>query len=374
MASDRRVFGGIRSITAVFVAVVIAVSACATTVPSQNPGASTAASAAPAAAASAAPSAALARTFKVGWSVAYFDHPVYQLMMKGAREMAAKRGIELIFTDGKRDAAVQASDIDNFLAQKVDAIILTPNVSDPLIPSVKKINDAGVPFVVADRRMFKQGTDIKWDALVGWCIVCSGDVGGKQAVQALTQPDGSVKGNLVVIEGTAGAGSTIDRGDAFYKVISQYPGIKIIHKVDGDFDRAKAQTVTENTLQRFPKGQIDAMYFMADEMLFGGIQAIKAANRLGEFKIISVDGNKQALDMLRAGEIDYDGIFFPQDQGAIAINVVADMLEGKTPVWAKQCWEGRCAELDTFEGHPWVKPGFFGIDKTNMNEPQNVGW
>src|ERR687886_921575 len=51
----------------------------------------------------------------IGWSVAYFDHPVYQLMMKGAREMAAKRGVKINFTDGKNDPAVQASDIDNFL-------------------------------------------------------------------------------------------------------------------------------------------------------------------------------------------------------------------------------------------------------------------
>ena len=59
----------------------------------------------------------------IGWSVAYFDHPVYQLMMKGAQALADKSDCKVIFADGKNDASVQASQIDNFIAQGVDGII-----------------------------------------------------------------------------------------------------------------------------------------------------------------------------------------------------------------------------------------------------------
>lgn len=307
----------------------------------------------------------------IGWSVAYFDHPVYQLMMKGAKEMAAKRGVKLILTDGKNDPAVQSSDIDNFLAQKVDGIVLTPAVSDPMIPAVKKINAAKVHFAVVDRRMFTQGTGIKWDALVGWDMVKSGTIGGEEAVDALK----GTQGRLVVVEGTAGAGSTIDRGTAFYAIIKQHPEIKILYKVDGDFKRDKGLTVTENILQRFPKGSFDAIYYMNDEMALGGLTAIKNSGRLGEFKIISVDGEKEALDNLRAGGgINYDGIFFPQDQGAIGINILVDLIQGKTPDWNNQEWEGRKADFLQFEGMPWVRPGFFRVDKENATQPQYAGW
>jgi ABC-type sugar transport system substrate-binding protein len=307
----------------------------------------------------------------IGWSVAYFDHPVYQLMMKGARESAAKHNVKINFTDGKNDPAVQASDIDNFLAQKVDGIVLTPAVSDPLIPSVKKINAAKVPFVVVDRRMFTQGTGIKWDALVGWDMVKSGTIGGNEAVDALK----GTQGRLVVVEGTAGAGSTIDRGNAFYEVIKQHPEIKVLYKVDGDFKRDKGLQVTENILQRFPKGSFDAIYYMNDEMALGGLTAIKNSGRLGEFKIISVDGEKEALDNLRTnGGINYDGIFFPQDEGALGVNIVTDVAQGKTPDWNNQVWEGRKADYLKFEGMPWVRPGFFRVDQTNATDAQYVGW
>ncbi|SDZ42631.1 ribose transport system substrate-binding protein/ribose transport system permease protein [Micromonospora pattaloongensis] len=306
---------------------------------------------------------------KIGWSVAYFDHPVYQLMMKGAKEEAAKLGVEVIFADGKNDPAVQTQQLNNFLAQKLDGIILTPAVSDPMIPAIKKVNQAKVPFAVVDRRMETKGSGIKWDFLVSWDMVKSGTVGGEQIVKALNG-----KGKIAVVEGTAGAGSTVDRGGAFYKVIAANPGIEVVYKADGNFTRSGGQQVTEAILQRFPKGQLDAIYYMADEMLFGGIQAIKNAGRRDDLKIVSCDGDKNALDMLRKGEIDYDGIFFPQDEGVIGTRLMTQLLKGEKPDFANQEHEGRKAALEEHEGMVWVKPDFFGVDPSNMNDPQFVGW
>jgi ABC-type sugar transport system substrate-binding protein len=304
----------------------------------------------------------------IGWSVAYFDHPVYQLMMQAAQKLADKSDCKVVFADGKNDPSVQASQVDNFIAQKVDGILLTPTVSDPLIPAVKKINRANIPLVMVDRRMESHGQPLKWDALVSWDMVKSGTIGGEQVVSALNG-----KGNIVVVEGTPGAGSTIDRGNAFYKVVAQHPDIKILAKIPADFNRAKGQEVTENILRRFKPGQIDAIYYMADEMLFGGLQAIKAANRLHEFKIVSVDGEKEALDMLRAGDFDYDAEFHPDDQ-AVAVPILCDILHGRKPDLAHQTYEGRKMDLVEFEGEPWVRPTVYPIDKSNADLPENKGW
>lgn len=304
----------------------------------------------------------------IGWSVAYFDHPVYQLMMKGAQKLADEAGCEVIFADGKDDPSVQASHVDNFIAQGVDGIILTPTVSDPLIPAVKKVNDVGIPLVMADRRMQTHGQPIKWDALVSWDMVKSGTIGGEQTVEAV-----GGKGNIVVVEGTPGAGSTIDRGNAFYEVIAKHPDIKILAKIPANFNRAKGQEVTENILQRFKPGEIDAIYYMADEMTFGGLQAIKAAGRLGEFKIISVDGQKEAMDLLRAGEIDYEAIFHPDDQ-AVAVEIMCDIVNGRTPDLANQTYEARKMDFVEYEGMPWVRPTVYAVDKSNADLPENQGW
>ena len=87
----------------------------------------------------AAPASAADKKVKIGWTMAYFDHPVYQLLMKGAQEIAdSLDDCELIFADGKNDPNIQASQIDAFIAQGVDGIILTAAVSDPMLPSIKK--------------------------------------------------------------------------------------------------------------------------------------------------------------------------------------------------------------------------------------------
>ncbi|MCU1671397.1 MAG: rbsB [Blastococcus sp.] len=305
----------------------------------------------------------------IGWSVAYFDHPVYQLMMEGAKKQAAKDGVKIIFADGKNDPAVQSRQLDNFLAQKVDGIILTPTVADPMIPAVKKVNAAKVPIAIVDRRMETKGSGIKWEFLAGFDMVKSGQVGGEEVVDAL-----GGKGSVAVVEGTAGAGSTIDRGGAFYKVMDKNPGIDVVYKADGNFTRTGGQQVTEAILQRFPKGKLGAIYYMNDEMMFGGLQAIKNANRLGDFKIISCDGEKAALDLLRQGVIQYDGVFFPQDEGAIGASLMAQILKGEKPDMANQETEGRKSTLVKFEGMPWVKQDFYRVDSTNMKDPQFAGW
>ncbi|PLR86719.1 sugar ABC transporter substrate-binding protein [Bacillus canaveralius] len=304
----------------------------------------------------------------VGWAMAYFDHPVYQTMMKASKEVAEKEGIELVFADGKNDPVVQASLIDNFIAQKVDAIIVTPTVADPLIPAIKKINEAGIPLLIVDRTMNTRGTGIKWDALVSWDMAKSGTLGAQQVAESINK-----KGKVVVVEGTPGAGPTIERGNAFYEELKKYPEVEVVYKVSADFNRTKGMEVTENILQRYSKGEIDAIYYMNDEMALGGIQAIKSAGRLHDFKVISVDGQKEAMDAVRAGEIDEETIFRP-DEEAVAVSIAASIARGEKPDLANQSYNDQKFELTEFEGMPWVRPTCYKVDKSNLDAPEWQGW
>ena len=311
----------------------------------------------------------------IGWAMAYFDHPVYQLLMQGAQEVAGGLdNCELIFADGKNDATTQASQIDTFIAQGVDAIILTAAVSDPMLPSIKKINDAGIPLIIVDRRILKQGQDVKWECYVTWDMVLSGTQGAEQTIEALGG-SGSAGGKVVVVEGTAGAGSTIDRGGAYYSKLEEEPGIEVIYKVDGDFDRTKGMEVTETILQRYPnKGDFDVIYYMNDEMALGGLQAIEGAGRMGEFQVISVDGEKEALDAVRAGKINYEVMFKPDEQ-AVAVEIVYQLAKGEKVDYSAIEYKGASIEVtETDDGFIWVRPTCYKIDSTNCNEPEFLGW
>lgn len=314
-------------------------------------------------------------TVTIGWAMAYFNHPVYQLLMKGAQEVCDNlEGCELIFADGKNDPTTQASQIDTFIAQGVDAIILTAAVSDPMLPSVKKINDAGIPLIIVDRRLLTQGQDVTWECYVTWDMILSGTQGAEQTIEALGGA-GKAVGKVVVVEGTAGAGSTIDRGNAYYSKLKEEPGIEVIYKVDGDFNRTKGMEVTETILQRYPNpGDFDVIYYMNDEMALGGLQAIEAAGRMGEFTIISVDGEKEALDAVRAGKIDYEVMFLP-DQQAVAVEIAYKLSRGEKVDYANLSYKGVPIEQTmTDDGFIWVRPSCYKVDSTNCNDPEFQGW
>lgn len=311
----------------------------------------------------------------IGWAMAYYDHPVYQLLMEGAKEVAdGLDNCELIFADGKNDATTQASQIDTFIAQKVDAIILTAAVSDPMLPAIKKVNDAGIPLIIVDRRILPQGQDVTWECYVTWDMVLSGTQGAEQTIEALGGA-GNAKGKVVVVEGTAGAGSTIDRGGAYYSKLEEESGVEVIYKVDGDFDRTKGMEVTETILQRYPnKGDFDVIYYMNDEMALGGLQAIEAAGRLGEFKIVSVDGEKEALDAVRAGKINYEVMFKPDEQ-AVAVDIAYALALGQEVDYSNIEYKGtKIEQTKTDDGFTWMRPTCYKIDSKNCNEPEFQGW
>ena len=310
--------------------------------------------------------------YKIGVSVAYFNHPVYQLEMKGMQEMADKEGdVELIFLDGKNDAAEQSAHCDNFISQKVDGIILMPAVSDPMLPAIKRINAANIPLVIVDRKIWTRGTGAHWDAMVNWDMVLSGAIMGAQVVAAMAG-----QGNLVCIEGTPGAGSTIDKADAAYPIIKAFPDIKIIYQTQADFRRDTGLKVTEDVLARYPKGEIDCIWFMNDEMALGGIQAIKAAGRLGEFPLVAGDGDHEAMAALRNGELDYEFVFHPDDH-AVAVLIMKSIIRGeKLDESVPFEWKGRTIPYveGGFEGMPWIRPSCYWVDKTNMDLEENYGW
>ena len=256
----------------------------------------------------------------------------------------------------------------------VDAIILTAAVADPMLPSIKKINDAGIPLLIVDRRIFPYDQDVTWECYVTWDMVLSGTMGAMQTIEALGG-EGNAKGKVIVVEGTAGAGSTIDRGGAYYAKLEEEPGIEVIYKVDGDFDRAKGMEVTETILQRYPnEGDFDVIYYMNDEMALGGLQAIEDSGRLGEFTIISVDGDAEACQAVRDGKIDYEVMFKPDEQ-AVAVEIAYQLAKGETVDYSDISYKGTPIEVtETDDGFTWVRPTCYMIDKTNCNEPELQGW
>lgn len=214
------------------------------------------------------------------------------------RESVNAEGWELLFTDAQASTEKQVSDIEDLISQKPDYLVIAPREAEGLATSLQSAKTAGIPVILVDRLANGEpGVDYVT------CLQSDCVWEGKAAAEWLVDKlEG--KGNIVILEGTPGATSGIDRREGFNEVISQYPDIKILASQTANFMRAEAQSVFENILQAHGD-EITAVYADNDDMTMGAVQAAKAAGYVpGEDIIfIGVDGTKEAVEAIQSGEI-----------------------------------------------------------------------
>lgn len=240
----------------------------------------------------------------VGLSWNSFLHPYGATT--GARTKAAQKQLfpkmKLLVSDGRGDATTQTNGIDDMLAKGVDVIIISPADAAALAPAVKRAEKQGVKVIASDRSV-----NAPVVTYIGADNVDTGLVAAKYIAKILKG-----KGNIVELQGALGASPTIDRHKGFTTVLKKYPGLKVIGSQTANYNRQEGLKVMEDFLQRFGKGEIDAVYTHNDEMSLGAIQAIKEAGRLSEIKVVGIDGQLSALKAIKRGE--YAGsVVYPID-------------------------------------------------------------
>ncbi|HEX8197942.1 MAG TPA: ABC transporter substrate-binding protein [Pyrinomonadaceae bacterium] len=235
----------------------------------------------------------------VGFSQMENDGPWRIAETKSMREEAAKRGYELIITDAQKQTSKQISDVEDLVARGVSAIFLAPREFEGLAPALAAAKEAKIPVFLIDREAAgKVGED--YVTFIGSNFVQQGERVGEW----LAKNTGG-KAGIIELQGTAGASVAIDRAQGFRNAIGKYPDMKILASQPANFSRAEGQKVMENLIQAHGKN-ITAVYTHNDEMALGAIQALKAANMNPgkDVKVVSVDGQKSALEAIMAGDLN----------------------------------------------------------------------
>lgn len=230
----------------------------------------------------------------IGFSQATMNHPLRVQMVEGNKKYAAEHypNVELIVTDGQNDSAKQVADVESLIARGIKVLMISPLTADALTPVVQQALDAGIKVVTLDRQV-----NVPVTVHVGAHNKPIGAAAGKYMVQLL-----GGKGNVIEIQGTAGASATNERHDGFVEAIAG-TGIKVVAEQHADYLRENAVKFMEDMLQRFPSGSIQAVYAHNDEMALGAIQALEAAGRLNEVKVIGIDGQETAFEAVAAGKL-----------------------------------------------------------------------
>ncbi len=254
--------------------------------------------------------------------------PYYAQMIYGeggAVEKAESLGYTLtvLAPETESDFDQQCQIMEDVISKGVDAIALSAINGDALVPAVKKANEAGIPVIIFTTLYELSGGDIF--AYVGY----DNWAGGKMVGDYLVDISGDSEKNIAVIEGLPSA-FTDERGGGFLEAIEGKENMHVIATQPGDWVRDKSMDVATNLLQAHP--EINVFYCMSDEMSLGCAQACKQLGlKVGEDGILicGIDGNENAIEAVKAGEITSTLDVMPSQIGANAVETCVKALNGE---------------------------------------------
>lgn len=252
----------------------------------------------------------------IGVSLLTRQHDFYKDLEAGLVEEAAKHGYRLNIQAGEFDASKQANQIENFIVQKVDAIIACPCDSAAIGSVLDKAQQAGIPVFTADISAQK-GQVV--------CHVASDNVqGGRLAAREMAK---YVKdGDKVFIIDHPVVASVQDRTRGFMEELKKiYPNIQITAQ-PGEGKRDKAMQVMESMISKDFKG----VFGINDDSALGALSAIKAAGKT-DVAIIGYDATPEARKAIQGGScLKADVIQKPALIGTTTIQMISKHFKGET--------------------------------------------
>jgi inositol transport system substrate-binding protein len=268
------------------------------------------------------PPAQGAEKVKIGVAMALFDDVWLTYVRDAITKWASNHpDVELTIVDAANDTAKQTGQVENFLAQGMNAVVILPVDTAATGPMTKSVVKAGKPLVYVNR---------KPSNLPKGVVYCGSNSieAGIMNMEELGKVMGG-KGNVVILMGELSNEAAIGRTDGIKKVIKEkFPDIKVVREQTGNWKREQGKTIMENWLA---SGQeINGVASNNDEMALGALQAIKAAGKAGKIPVGGTDGSHDALEAMDKGELNNTVFQDPVGQGEEAINA-AYLLVKKEP-------------------------------------------
>jgi len=231
---------------------------------------------------------------------------------------ASGNTFELVTAGDQTNVANQVKQLEDLIAKKVDAIILSPMDANAVIPVLKKAKEAKIPVILVDQTI-EAGNEDLYVTYIGTDNFNAGKEAGTKVAEWLSNA-----GNVMIVRGANGSSAGDQRVDGF-KAGIEGTGIKIIGEQAGDWKNDKAMQVTENMLQS--NSDVQAIFTASEVMVDGILQALAGAGKT-DVKIMAVDGSKKAVDLIEAGDLTGTMAQFPQIMGKTAVDTILGVLDG----------------------------------------------
>ena len=235
------------------------------------------------------------------------------------REALIMEEVEVSIRDAHDDSRRQIEDIRQFIAEKIDLLIISPNESEPLSPVVEEAYRAGIPVILFDRKVLTP----HYTAYIGADNRQIGRDVGKYIRARLHD-----RGNILEITGRKSSTPALERQEGTEEVLRESPGIRILARADARWKQEAAERAVDSLLRLYP--DVDLIVAHNDRMALG---AWKAAHRLRpgqHIRIIGTDavsGNGNGIDLVAQGILD--ATFINPTEGDSILHLALDILQKK---------------------------------------------
>lgn len=271
----------------------------------------------------------------VGVLIYKFDDAFMTTYRNALKEILEEKGYEVTFQDGNNDQAKQNEQINNYITQGVDALIINPVMTSAADQIVSTVKNAGIPTVLINREPTAEQMSA-YDKLVyvGCDAAQSGTFQGELILDTPNQGDinGDGKISYIMIQGDP---ENIDAQlRTEYSVKALTDAGKTVEQLDlqrGDWDREKGQTICANDLAQYGD-QIEVVFCNNDDMAIGALQSIQAAGRKvnEDIYLVGVDALEAALNEVANGNMTGTVLNDAVGQATAAVEQMEKLLDGAT--------------------------------------------
>lgn len=242
-----------------------------------------------------------------------------QTVADGMKAKADELGVKLNIVAAQEKTDIQLGQVENFISQRVDAILIVPVDTDAAGPMTEAVTGADIPLVYVNRRPSDLPDTV---AYVG----SDSYVSGQLEMTELAKLAGG-KGNVVILQGDPANEAAVQRTKGCQDVVSKNPGMKVTKVQAGNWYREEGLAIMENWLQS--GDQIDVVCANNDEMALGAVQALKNAGKLDKVLVGGVDATSDALTALKAGDLEVTVFQDAGGQGGGAVETAVKLAKGE---------------------------------------------
>ena len=264
-------------------------------------------------------------TIHIGAIMKTMSNPYYISIEEGMQAVSDKYGYKLSVQapELESDTETQLKLMENYITQEVDCIILTTNGSTELVPGVKKANDANIPVIIIDSRLYEDALE-KADAHIECFIGSDNYFGGSLAAESMSELLNG-EGKIAVIEGVAGQEVSVERVGGFVDKAKEL-GLDVVSSQPADWDQGKGYTVAQNIIQANP--DINGLFAASDLMALGAVKALEDAGIAEQVTVIGFDANDDAKQAIRDNRMDGSIAQDPVEMGKRSVEAFKTLLEG----------------------------------------------